>query len=147
MNSSVLSPAMVELSCMADGVPVTTITWIMSPDNGTDSELSSSMDNINIESMTSGLNRTSTLTIDPTSALDTASYRCRAENSVFGAFDSDVAYVTVYGKSYRAFLKHTIIIPMSCLYISTVYDNLCICTCTCRFYTYTVWYSLIHTCN
>ena len=100
MNSTVLSPAMVELSCMADGVPVPTITWIMTLDNGTDIELSSSMENINIESMTSGLNRTSTLTIDPTSALDTASYKCRAESTVFGAFNSGVAYVTVYGKRY-----------------------------------------------
>ena len=98
MNSTVLSPAMVELSCMADGVPAPTITWIMSLDNGADIELSSSMERINIESMLSGLNRTSTLTIDATSALDTASYRCRAESSVFGAVDSDVAYVTVYGK-------------------------------------------------
>ena len=98
MNSTVLSPAMVELSCMADGVPAPTISWIMTLDNGTDIELSSSMERINIVSMTSGLNRTSTLTTDPTSALDTASYRCRAESSVFGAVDSDVAYVTVYGK-------------------------------------------------
>ena len=98
MNYTVLSPAMVELSCMVDGVPVPTITWIRTLDNGTDSELSSSLERINIESMTSGLNRTSTLTIDPTSALDTASYRCRAESSVFGAVDSGVAYVTVYGK-------------------------------------------------
>ena len=98
MNSTVLLPAMVELSCMADGVPAPTITWIMSLDNGTDIELSSSGENINIVSMTSGLNRTSTLTINPTSALDTASYRCRAESSVFGAFNSGVAYVAVYGK-------------------------------------------------
>ena len=100
MNSTVLSPAMVELSCMADGVPVPTITWIVTFNNGIDIELSSSMERINIVSMsmTSGLNRTSTLTINPTSALDTASYRCRAESSVFGAVDSDVAYVTVYGK-------------------------------------------------
>ena len=102
MNSTILLPAMVELSCMADGVPAPTITWIMSLDNGTDIELSSSVENINIVSMsmTSGLNGTSTLTIDPTSALDTASYRCRAESSVFGAFNSGVAYVTVYGKRY-----------------------------------------------
>ena len=85
---------------MADGVPVPTITWIRTLDNGADIELSSSMDNINIEPMTSGLNRTSTLTINPTSALDTASYRCRAESTVFGAFNSGVAYVTVYGKRY-----------------------------------------------
>ena len=100
MNSTVFSPAMAVLSCTADGVPVPTITWIMTFENGTDIELSSSMERINIESMTSGLNRTSTLTIDPTSALDTASYRCKANSDVFGAFDSDVAYVTVYGKSY-----------------------------------------------
>ena len=53
--------------------------------------------NIAISETIEGLNITSTLTIQQTSALDTADYRCRVENEV-GSVMSTTARVTVYGE-------------------------------------------------
>lgn len=62
--------------------------------------MNESIANIVINETIDGLNKTSVLLIQQTSALDTASYTCRAENDV-GGMNSTTALVTVYGELVR----------------------------------------------
>ena len=94
---AVLAPAAITLMCRGDGQPVPDIVWIKKLDNGTTFEFTSSFDNVNITEIVNKPNKTSYLTIEPTSALDTANYSCRVENLV-GFLTSGEAMITVYGK-------------------------------------------------
>ena len=100
-SDSVVAPDMVVLTCQADGEPVPDIVWIKESADETVTEFNAttvtSTGNITIEENIDGLNKTSTLRIQPTSALDTANYTCIAQNNV-GRLPSRTAQVTVYGK-------------------------------------------------
>ena len=100
-SDSVVAPDMVVLTCQADGEPLPDIVWIKESADGYVTEFNAStltsMGNITIEETIDGLNKTSTLRVLPTSALDTANYSCRAQNNV-GILLSRTAEVTVYGK-------------------------------------------------
>ena len=82
------------LTCQADGEPVPDIIWFKDIVNGSSTLVDESSSN---NETVDGLNKTSVLIIRPTSALDTASYTCRAQNNV-GGMNSTSAQVTVYGK-------------------------------------------------
>ena len=97
MDVDVLSPAPAVLNCTATGEPTPQFTWTKVFPNGTTVEVSGSMSNIAISITISGENVTSTLTIEPTDAFDTASYSCTAENTI-GSVTSSEAEVTVFGK-------------------------------------------------
>ena len=97
MDVDVLSPAPAILNCTATGEPTPQFTWTKVFPNGTTVEVSDSMSNIAISTTLSGENITSTLTIEPTDAFDTANYTCTAEN-MFGSVISSEAEVTVLGK-------------------------------------------------
>ena len=105
MNVDVLSPAPAVLNCTATGEPTPQFTWTKVFPNGTTVEVSESISNIAINTTLSGENITSTLTIEPTDAFDTANYSCTAENT-FGPVTSSEAEVTVFGKILRTFLTH-----------------------------------------
>ena len=96
MDVDVLSPASAVLNCTATGEPTPQFTWNKVLQNGSTVEVSESMANIAISITFSGENVTSTLTIDPTDALDTANYTCTAENT-FGPVTSSGAEVRVFG--------------------------------------------------
>ena len=98
VDVDVLSPAPTTLNCSATGEPTPQFTWNKVFPNGTTVEVSDSMSNIGISTTLSGENITSTLTINPTSAFDTANYSCTAEN-MFGSLHSSEARVTVFGKT------------------------------------------------
>ena len=85
------------LACQADGEPVPDIVWFKDVVNGSSTLVDESSSNVAINETVDGLNKTSVLIIRPTSALDTASYTCRAQNDV-GRINSTSAQVTVYGK-------------------------------------------------
>ena len=106
MDVDVLSPAPAVLTCTATGEPTPQFTWTKVFLNGTTVEVSDSMANTAISTTLSGENVTSTLTIGPTDALDTANYSCTAENT-FGPVTSSEAEVTVFGK---IFLRHTFLV-------------------------------------
>ena len=97
MDVDVLSPAPVVLNCTATGDPIPQFIWTKAFPNRTTVEVSESMSNIAISTILSGENVTSTLTIGPTDAFDTASYSCTAENA-FGRVISSGAEVTVFGR-------------------------------------------------
>ena len=97
MDVDVLSPAPAVLDCTATGDPIPQFTWTKAFLNGTTVEVSESMYNIAISTAISGVNVTSTLTIEPTNAFDTANYSCTAENT-FGRVISSGAEVTVFGR-------------------------------------------------
>ena len=97
VGDTVIAPTKVDLRCRADGVPTPTISWIKTLQNGSVFEYSMSSGNLNITEELDGLNQTSTLTIEPTSALDTANYSCRAMNG-FGQRESEQTEVRVFGK-------------------------------------------------
>ena len=98
-NVSVLAPEAAVLSCQADGEPLPDIVWVRMSTDGSmmTAEFNESTGNVMINETVNGLNKTSVLTIQPTSALDTADYRCRVQNEV-GSVLSNTARVTVYGK-------------------------------------------------
>ena len=98
MDVDVLSPAPAILNCTATGEPTPQFTWTKVFPNGTTVELSDSMSNIAISTITSGENIVSTLTINITNAFDTANYSCTAGN-MFGSVTSSEAEVTVFGKT------------------------------------------------
>ena len=100
MDVDVLSPAPAVLTCTATGEPTPQFTWTKVFLNGTTVEVSESMANITISTTLSGENVTSTLTIEPTDASDTANYSCTAENT-FGPVTSSEAEVTVFGKIFN----------------------------------------------
>ena len=97
MDVDVLSPGPAVLNCTTTGEPTPQFTWTKLFSNGTTVEVSESMSNITISTTLSGANVTSTLTIEPTDAFDTANYSCTAEN-MFGPMTSSEAEVTVFGK-------------------------------------------------
>ena len=102
MDVDVLSPAPAILNCTATGEPIPQFTWTKVFPNGTTVEVSNSISNIDISTTCSGENVTSTLTIEPTYAFDTANYSCTAENT-FGPVTSSEAEVTVFGKILKTF--------------------------------------------
>ena len=100
MDMDVLSPDPVILICTATGEPTPQVTWTKVFSNGTVVEISESMTNIAISTTYSSENVTSTLTIEPTDAFDTANYSCTAENT-FGPVTSSNAEVTVFGMQHN----------------------------------------------
>ena len=116
MDVDVLSPGPAVLNCTATGDPTPQFTWTKVFPNGTTVEVSESMSNITISTTLSGENVTSTLTIEPTDALDTANYSCTAENT-FGPVTSSEAEVTVFGKIFKTFLR-----SFSCVYHSFLHS-------------------------
>ena len=97
VGDTVIAPTKVDLRCRADGVPTPTISWIKTLQNGSEFEYFMSTGNLNITAELDGLNKTSTLTIEPTNALDTANYSCRAVNG-FGERVSEQTEVIVFGE-------------------------------------------------
>ena len=97
MGDTVIGPTKVDLRCRADGVPIPTFSWIKTLQNGSVFVYSMSSGNLNISEELDGLNQTSTLTIEPTSALDSANYSCRATNG-FGQRESEQTEVIVFGE-------------------------------------------------
>ena len=98
-NVSVIAPDQVVLTCQADGEPAPDIVWIKYLGNGSSVEVNTSTGNIDIAERVDGSNRTSILTIQPTSALDAADYTCRVQNEVIvDGILSTPARVTVYGE-------------------------------------------------
>ena len=100
MDMDVLSPDPAVLNCTATGEPTPQVTWTKVFPNGTVVEMSEFMANIAISTTYSGENVTSTLTIEPTDAFDTANYSCTAENT-FGPVTSSNAEVTVFGMQHN----------------------------------------------
>ena len=107
MDVNVLSPAPAVLNCTATGEPTPQFTWTKMFPNGTTVDMLESMSNIDISTTCSGGNVTSTLTIEPTDAFDTANYTCTAENMI-GSVTSSEAEVTVFGKMLKSFLGYTL---------------------------------------
>ena len=97
MDVDILSPGPAVLNCTAIGEPTPQFTWAKVFPSGTTVKVSESMSNIAISASFSNENITSTLTIEPTDAFDTANYSCTAENT-FGPVTSSEAEVTVFGK-------------------------------------------------
>ena len=96
MDIAVLAPDSAVLQCQADGEPVPNITWIRELNNGSDTELISE-GNTMITEHVSGLNKTSVLTIQPTSTQDSGSYRCKAQNELNSLLSGNFR-ITIYGK-------------------------------------------------
>ena len=92
---NVLAPNPVNLTCTAKGKPSPDIVWIKEV-NGDQMEYSQSQDRLDIATVQRTDMSTSTLTISPTDALDTANYSCMAEN-VIGNISSQSAKITVFG--------------------------------------------------
>ena len=97
VGDTVIAPNKIELRCRADSVPTPSISWIKTIQNGSVFEYSMSSGNLNINEELDGLNQTGTLTIEPTSALDSANYSCRAMNG-FGERESGQTEVIVFGE-------------------------------------------------
>ena len=95
-NLNVLAPNPVNLTCTAKGKPSPDIVWIKEV-NGDQMKYFQSQDRLNIATVQRTGMSTSTLTISPTGALDTATYSCMAEN-VNGNIYSVPAEVTVFGE-------------------------------------------------
>ena len=93
MDVSVLAPGAAELRCQADGRPLPEIVWIRNLDN----QFTMTANNIDVTETVDGLNKTSTLTIQPTTPEDTARYSCRAQNLV-NSETSTEAQVNIFGK-------------------------------------------------
>ena len=106
MDVDVLSPAPAPLNCIATGEPTPQFTWTKVFPNGTTVEVFESMFNITINTILSGENVTSTLTIGSTDAFDIGNYSCTAENT-FGRVISSEAEVTVFGKKMKCFFVGT----------------------------------------
>ena len=112
VGDTVIAPTKVDLSCRADGVPTPTISWIKTLQNGSVFVYSMSSGNLNITEELDGLNQTSTLTIEPTNALDTGNYSCRAMNG-FGERESEQTEVRVFGKLLDSFQYNYL---LACVY-------------------------------
>ena len=105
---NVLAPNPVTLTCTAKGEPSPDIIWIKEV-NGDQMEYSESQDGLDIVTVLSTNMSSSTLTISPTDALDTANYSCMAEN-VIGSIDSQPAEVTVFGECIACILLSTCVV-------------------------------------
>ena len=97
VRDSAFAPDAVSVVCRASGLPVPNITWIKTATNGSETVLFSSSHNLNITEQVDKVTLDSSLTVDPTSVLDTGNYSCRAVND-FGNVLSDQAEVVIYGK-------------------------------------------------
>ena len=95
-NLNVLAPNPITLTCTAKGKPSPDIVWIKEV-NGDQMKYFQYQDRLNIATVQRTGMSTSTLTISPTGALDTANYSCMAEN-VNGNIYSLPAEVTVFGE-------------------------------------------------
>ena len=93
---SVLAPSPVTLTCTAKGKPSPDIVWIKEV-NGDQIKYFQSQDRLHIATVQRTNMSSSTLTISPTDALDTANYSCMAENLI-GSICSQPAEVTVFGE-------------------------------------------------
>ena len=93
---SVLAPKSVTLTCTAKGKPSPEIVWIKEV-NGDRTKYFQSQDRLDIATVQSSNMSSSTLTISPTDALDTANYSCMAENVIANIY-SHPAEVTVFGE-------------------------------------------------
>ena len=93
MDDSVVAPNRVTLRCQADGQPTPEIVWIK---NG-DDQFTLTANNTDIDESTDGMNRTSTLTIEPSSPRDTGAYSCRAQNTL-SLMTSSEAQVNVFSE-------------------------------------------------
>ena len=93
MDDSVVAPNKVTLRCQADGQPTPEIVWIK---NG-DDQFTLTANNADIDETTDGMNKTSILTIEPSSPQDTGTYSCRAQNILSNTTSSE-AQVNVFGK-------------------------------------------------
>ena len=109
MDVDVLSPAPAVLTCTATGEPTPQFIWTKVFPSGTTVEVFESMSNITISTTLSGENVTSTLTIEPTDAFDTANYSCTAQNT-FGPVTSSKAEVTVFGKIFLTLILVDLIV-------------------------------------
>ena len=87
-----MAPNPVTLTCTARGRPSPDIVWIKEV-NGDRMKYFQSQDGLDISPVQRTDISTSTLTISPTGALDTANYSCMAEN-----VSSLPAEVTVFGE-------------------------------------------------
>ena len=105
MDITVLSPEAAILSCQASGDPLPEIVWIMELVNGSVTEVMIS-DFVIITNVTNHLNKTSILTIDPTSAQDAANYSCRVQNTLH-TLTSRKAQVRILSKSLNFLLPGT----------------------------------------
>ena len=98
MRDSAFAPDTISVMCRVSSFPVPTIAWIRTYINGSETELiSSSSSNISITEQVDGVTLHSSLTVDPTSILDTGNYSCRAVND-FGNVISHQAELVIYGK-------------------------------------------------
>ena len=95
MDITVLSPEAAILYCLASGEPLPEIVWIKEFANGSVTIVG---DFASITEITNPPNKTSILTIDPTSAQDTADYSCRVQNQQY-SLTSGKAQVIVLSKS------------------------------------------------
>lgn len=94
MDITVLSPEAAILSCLASGEPLPEIVWIKEFANGS----VTNVDNFaNITEITNVPNKTSILTIEPTSAKDTANYSCQVQNQLY-SLTSGEAKLTILSK-------------------------------------------------
>ena len=103
---TLLAPNPVTLTCSAKGEPSPDIVWIKEV-NGEQIEYSESQDGLDIVTVQSTNISSSTLTISPTDALDTANYSCMAGN-VIGNIRSQPAEVTVFGECIACVLSSII---------------------------------------
>ena len=90
-----LSPASLSLNCTAEGLPMPTIRWFRTLDNGSVVELTTDGGLISTVNLTD-TSIQSTFTIDLALAIDTANYSCQASNRL-GTSNSTVS-VFIYGK-------------------------------------------------
>lgn len=95
MDITVLSPEAAVLYCPASGEPLPEIAWIKEFANGSVTIIG---DFASITEIINPLNKTSILTIEPTSAQDTANYSCRVQNQQY-SLTSRKAQVIVLNKS------------------------------------------------
>ena len=91
-----IAPNPVSLMCTVRGEPPPGIVWIKEA-NGIQSQYSESENGIEISTVQSTSESTSTIVIDPTDTFDAANYSCVAEN-LLGNTTSQPATVTVFSK-------------------------------------------------
>ena len=95
----VLRPAPVTLTCTAEGLPLPTVTWFRTLNNGSEIEFSSvGSGSFTFTNSSNAMAMTvqSNFMINPTVVLDTANYSCMASNTL-GNVGSSLSSVSVYG--------------------------------------------------
>ena len=93
MDDSVVAPNRVTLRCQAGGQPTPEIVWIK---NG-DDQFTLTANNVIIDETNDSTNKTSQLTIEPSSPQDTGAYSCRAQN-ILNLKTTSEAQVNVFSK-------------------------------------------------